>query len=364
MSFDWRPYHHYYHHHHSVVGNLQIAPNVWSPQTQNKRHVLALLPPSYHQSDKRYPVIYMHDGQNLFDHVTSFAGDWQVDETMQKLSQEGLEAIIVGLNNTGEDRLKEYTPFVSQRLGGGHGKQYLDFLIDTVKPTIDRDFRTCPTPEHTGIVGSSLGGLISLYAFFARSDVFGLAGVMSPSLWFANRAIVDYVDNAPFPGGKIYLDAGTREYNDFDYKFPGHLRLVLDAAVRKGYQTVAWITYRENVSYVLPRDTDRAVSNYRAMNAELRSVVASGDYPPLQIWDLNEYTEFVAQSWFTTDGIHQLRRGSWGVADWISRKMAHISGRACPVPWGVGYPIETPCPDPNEVRPLRGYPQLDALYVF
>jgi predicted alpha/beta superfamily hydrolase len=218
MSFDWRPYHHYYHHHHSVVGNLQIAPNVWSPQTHNKRHVLALLPPSYHQSDKRYPVIYMHDGQNLFDHVTSFAGDWQVDETMQKLSQEGLEAIIVGLNNTGEDRLKEYTPFVSQRLGGGHGKQYLDFLIDTVKPTIDRDFRTCPTPEHTGIVGSSLGGLISLYAFFARSDVFGLAGVMSPSLWFANRAIVDYVDNAPFPGGKIYLDAGTREYNDFDYK--------------------------------------------------------------------------------------------------------------------------------------------------
>lgn len=165
----------------------------------------------------------------------------------------------------------------------------------------------------------------------------------------------------PDPTDVLIIATG---YNDFDYKFPVHLRMVLNAAIAKGYQTIAWITYREDVSYVLPRDTERAVSNYRAMNAELRAVDRSGAYPQLQVWDLNDYTRFASGSWFTSDGVHQLRRGSWGVADWISRKMAHISERPCPMPWGVNYPQEQPCSDPNEVRPQRGYPQLDALYVF
>ncbi len=165
----------------------------------------------------------------------------------------------------------------------------------------------------------------------------------------------------PVPSDVLIIAVG---YNDYDYKFPIHSRMVLDAAVAKGYRTVAWITYREDVRYTLPRDTNRAVSNYRTMNAELRNIVASGRYPQLQLWDLNDYTRFAAGSWFTSDGVHQLRRGSWGVADWISRKMAHISAMPCPMPWTRDFGQEQPCSDPNLVRPFRGYPQLDALYVF
>ena len=165
----------------------------------------------------------------------------------------------------------------------------------------------------------------------------------------------------PFPTDVLIIAVG---YNDYDYKFPIHSRMVLNAAVAKGYRTIAWITYREDVSYVLPRDTNRAISNYRTMNAELRAVDASGAYPQLQLWDLNDYTRFASGWWFTRDGVHQVRQGSWGVADWISRKMAHISAGPCPMPWGRSYGQEQPCPDPNVVRPTRGYPDIDALYDF
>jgi hypothetical protein len=153
-------------------------------------------------------------------------------------------------------------------------------------------------------------------------------------------------------------------YNDDDFKFPVHARMVLNVAVAKGYRTIAWVTYREDVSYLLPTITDRAASNYRAMNAELRAIDASGAYPQLQLWDLNDYTRFASGWWFTPDGVHQVRQGSWGVADWISRKMAHISRLPCPMPWGRSYGQEQPCPDPNAVRPTRGYPDIDALYDF
>lgn len=165
----------------------------------------------------------------------------------------------------------------------------------------------------------------------------------------------------PAPTDVLIIATG---YNDYDYKFPIHSRMVLNAAVAKGYRNIAWITYREDVSYALPSDTNRAVSNYRTMNAELRAIVQSNAYPQLQLWDLNDYTRFASGSWFTSDGVHHLRRGSWGVADWISRKMAHLSGLPCPLPWGVTFPQEQPCSDPNLVRPFRGYPQLDALYQF
>jgi len=151
-------------------------------------------------------------------------------------------------------------------------------------------------------------------------------------------------------------------YNDIDSKFAAHSRQVLDAAVARGYQTIVWITYREQVTYLLPADPDRVASNYRSMNAELRAIDASGEYPQLQLWDLNDYTTLVSESWFYSDGVHQTTRGSWGIADWISRKMAHISGLSCPMPWGVAYGPERPCSDPNVVRSTRGYPQLDALY--
>jgi predicted alpha/beta superfamily hydrolase len=231
---------------HSVVGNLKIAEGICSPQLKNKRDVLVYLPPSYEGGHARYPVIYMHDGQNLFDERTSFAGAWHVGETMQQLSREGIEAIIVGIPNMGADRLAEYGPFRDRQQRGGQGELYLAFIVETLKPLIDHDFRTLPGRLNTGIAGSSMGGLISLYAFFRQPAVFGLAGILSPSLWFTRQAILDFVDGAPYWPGRIYLDAGTREYAGprSDYPFwldrsrrhSGSVRRLKRILVRKGYR--------------------------------------------------------------------------------------------------------------------------------
>ena len=237
----WYDYHSYYtgHPNRTISGTVRVAPRLYSPQLGNQRDVLVYLPPSYHYSQGSYPVIYMHDGQNLFDNATSFAGEWGVDETMEQLAyQEGLEAIIVGILNAGAHRLAEYTPFHDAHMGGGRGDAYLDFLVETVKPLIDSDFRTLPSRRTTGIMGSSLGGLISLYAFFSHSAVFGFAGVMSPSLWFAEGAIYDYVAAAPFRPGKLYLDAGTRELGEQPsgrFHRAG-VRRMKGILVRKGYR--------------------------------------------------------------------------------------------------------------------------------
>lgn len=234
---------------HSVVGTLKVTRGFESPQLGNQRDILVYLPPSYGRGDRRYPVLYMHDGQNLFDSATSYAGEWGVDETMEKLSQEeGLEAIIVGIPNMGARRMDEYNPFITPRYGGGLGDLYLAFIVNTLKPVIDSHFRTRPEKANTGVMGSSMGGLISLYAFFRYPTVFGFAGVMSPSLWFAQGAIFHYVEAAPFHPGKIYLDAGTREFGDSwpegitprtrSRNFYGRVRYMKRLLARKGYRPV------------------------------------------------------------------------------------------------------------------------------
>lgn len=196
---------------HTVVGTLKVLEGVESPRLGNRRDLLLYLPPSYARGDRRYPVIYMHDGQNLFDRATSFGEEWEVDQTLEEASADGLEAIVVGIPNTGA-RLDEYSPFHDRRHGqGGRGDDYLAFIVDTVKPRVDAAFRTRPERDATGIAGSSMGGLISLYGFFARPETFGFAGVMSPALWFGGREIFPYVQERPFTPGRIYLDIGTNE---------------------------------------------------------------------------------------------------------------------------------------------------------
>jgi predicted alpha/beta superfamily hydrolase len=198
---------------HTVVGDLRVAENIYSPQLHNHRSIYVLLPPSYARDPaRRYPVIYMQDGQNLFDAALSYAGEWQVDETIEALGPEGYEAIVVGVANMEARRIDEYSPFKDARLQrGGRGDWYVAFLANTVKPLIDQAFRTMPDRAHTGVLGSSMGGLISLYALFSRPDVFGFAGALSPSLWFAQEAIFPYVRQAAFRPGRIYLDLGTHE---------------------------------------------------------------------------------------------------------------------------------------------------------
>jgi predicted alpha/beta superfamily hydrolase len=240
---------------HTVVGNVKVLPGLHCPQINNRRDILVYLPPSYENSDRRYPVLYFHDGQNLFDAGTSFAGEWHVDETMEKLAGDGLEAIVVGIPNAGVARLDEYSPFKDPVKGGGLGDAYVSFIAETLKPLIDAAFRTRPERESTAILGSSMGGLISLYAFFHSAHVFGLCAVMSPSLWFAQEAIFPYIQEAGYTPGRIYMDVGTREHGGGrrgitsrlgrSRRYYASVRRMQRLLVRKGYQPRRELLYVE-----------------------------------------------------------------------------------------------------------------------
>lgn len=157
------------------------------PQLRRYRTIRVYLPPDYHLTSESYPVLYMHDGQNLFDDQTSFAGEWQVDETLNRLFTEGKKVpIVIGIDNGGSRRIDELTPWVNPQYGGGEGKKYVQFIVETLKPYVDSVLRTLPSRENTAIMGSSLGGLISDYAAVAYPEVFGMAGVFSPSFWFSD----------------------------------------------------------------------------------------------------------------------------------------------------------------------------------
>ncbi len=212
-------------------GSIEHIDSVYSPELGNARDLLISLPGGHKAGDHRYPVIYMHDGQNLFDPATSFSGSWNVDVAMSVVSLDGLDAIVVGVPNMGQDRIAEYSPFEHPELGGGRGNLYLDFLVNTVKPLIDSKYLTIPGRQHTGIVGSSMGGLISLYAFFRNPETFGFAGVLSPSLWLTERAMFAFIQKAPFNPGKLYLDVGDREG---DHHVAKALRL-FELLEKKGY---------------------------------------------------------------------------------------------------------------------------------
>jgi alpha-amylase len=206
------------------------------PQLEGRtRRVWLYLPPDYATSHQRYPVLYMHDGQNLFDAATSFAGEWGVDETLDSLHALGVpDAIVVGIDNGLQRRMDEYSPWRNARYGGGEGAAYVDFLVRTLKPYIDRHYRTLPDRLHTGIAGSSMGGLISLYAALKYPDVFGEAGVFSPALWFAPE-IYAYARRArPGPGTRIDIVTGAREGDQPELYVQG-VRDMTDTLVAAGF---------------------------------------------------------------------------------------------------------------------------------
>jgi predicted alpha/beta superfamily hydrolase len=185
---------------------------VWSPELRNRRTVDVYLPASYSVSRRRYPVLYLQDGQNLSNPAQAFAGTWELPRTLDELRKEGLEAIVVGIHNIGTGRAAEYSPFRDSRHGGGYGYRYVQFISRTLKPRIDRRFRTDPGRESTIIGGSSLGGLISLYAFVRHNRVFGRALVMSPALWFGDRRIFPFLERSMTSvRGRLYVDVGTAE---------------------------------------------------------------------------------------------------------------------------------------------------------
>jgi predicted alpha/beta superfamily hydrolase len=183
------------------------------PQLGRTRRVWIYLPPGYATSGRDYPVLYMADGQNVFDDATSFSGEWGVDESLDSLHALGDPgAIVVAVDNGGDARIAEYSPWVHPRHGGGQGAAYADWVAGTLKPFIDRHYRTRPGRESTGILGSSMGGLISLYAALRHPDVFSRVGVFSPSLWFSDSVYT--VARAARPAGtgtRIYFLSGGLE---------------------------------------------------------------------------------------------------------------------------------------------------------
>ncbi|GAB2951990.1 alpha/beta hydrolase-fold protein [Hymenobacter coalescens] len=187
------------------------------PQLGRTRRVWVYLPADYATSTRRYPVLYLHDGQNVFDQCTSFSGEWGVDEALAQLQQQGLDpagCVVVAIDNDGAQRLNEYSPWTNAQYGGGQGNQYVDFLVQTLKPYIDQNYRTLPDRLNTGIGGSSMGGLISLYAALEYPAVFGRAAIFSPAFWFAETELKNYLHQHRAAAGqptRFYFVAGTQE---------------------------------------------------------------------------------------------------------------------------------------------------------
>lgn len=184
------------------------------PQLNRKRRVWIYLPKGYATSSKIYPVLYMNDGQNLFNEKTAAFGEWGVDECLDTLQKKiDKECIVIGIDHGGNKRTTEYNPYDSPQFGKGEGKQYVDFLANTLKPYIDTKYRTKKGPENTYIAGSSLGALISLYAVIQYPGVFGGAGVFSPAFWIAPSIYsdADKFSTAAISMPKFYLYAGAKE---------------------------------------------------------------------------------------------------------------------------------------------------------
>ena len=202
---------------HSLTGQVITQEDFYIPQLERKRTIRLYLPPDYDNSEERYPVLYMHDGQNLFDNSTSFAGEWQVDETLERLYHQHIMngVIVVGIDNHPTKRLDEYSPWYNEEYkSGGEGAKYVEFIVETLKPWIDSHYRTKVEAEHTGIAGSSMGGLISLYAGSRYPQVFSRLGIFSPAFWFAKDELLEYLIKYPLlKSNRVYIDVGTAEGN-------------------------------------------------------------------------------------------------------------------------------------------------------
>jgi predicted alpha/beta superfamily hydrolase len=197
---------------------LRKHPKFESTFLAEPRDLVVYVPPGYQQdADRRYPVLYLHDGQNLFEGATAFVPgqDWRVSDTADELIEAGViePLVIVGIYNTGNHRIDEYTPTRDRRQrAGGDAGLYGRMLTEELKPFIDREYRTLPDPANTGLGGSSLGGLVTLHLGLQHPDTFGKLAVLSPSVWWDNRVILKVVRMTdPKPRLTMWLDIGTGE---------------------------------------------------------------------------------------------------------------------------------------------------------
>jgi predicted alpha/beta superfamily hydrolase len=179
------------------------------PQLNRNRRIWVYLPNNYTTSKTKYPVLYMHDGQNVFEDTTSFSGEWGVDDFLD--STRTRNCIVVAIDNGGDKRMNEYNPYDNTRFGKGEGDAYVDFIVKTLKPFIDKKYRTAKSKENTFITGSSMGGLISMYAILKYPKVFGGAGVFSPSFWIAPQIYDAIKAKGNKVKGSVFFFVGKKE---------------------------------------------------------------------------------------------------------------------------------------------------------
>lgn len=233
-----------------IAEQLRMHENFGSTHLEHPRNVLVYLPPGYGANpEQRYPVLYMHDGQNLYNPADAFGGvAWEIDETVQRLilANEIEPLIVVGIYNTGEKRIDEYTPVPSaggrMRGRGGQADRYGRMIIEELKPFIDYTYLTRPEREFTGIGGSSLGGLVSLHLGFKRPDVFSRVAALSPSVWWANNQIIR--ETAKLPERiplRIWLDIGKQE----GIRIKHQVRAMKEMLLAQGWQMGVDLNYLE-----------------------------------------------------------------------------------------------------------------------
>lgn len=232
---------------HTLTGDFRRHEKFRSRFLPSDHTILVYRPPGYRDDrTRRYPVLYMHDGQNVFDKVTSATGqEWCLDETAQRLIEAGAiePLLIVGVYNAGEKRIDEYTPSPDEKKKmGGQADGYARMLVQEIKPFIDRRYRTLRSAPNTGLGGSSLGGLLTMHLGLRFPTVFSRLAVLSPSIWWNERAIISEVNalQAKLPL-RIWLDAGTNEGNDV----LSDVRLLKDALLKKGWAEGQDLAYME-----------------------------------------------------------------------------------------------------------------------
>lgn len=190
---------------------ILVAEDFDLPQLNRKRRIWALLPHDYDATNRHYPVIYLQDGQNLFDENAPF-GSWSIDKKLAVLAEEDKHhVIVIAIDHAGKERITEFAPFRTERLRRNDGRKYIEFMADTLKPFIDKKFRTLADRENTGIGGSSMGGLVSIYAGLIRPEIFGRLLIFSPSLWMIPKIYFRAIDFSRPYDSRVYIYAGERE---------------------------------------------------------------------------------------------------------------------------------------------------------
>ncbi|MFC0323014.1 alpha/beta hydrolase [Gallibacterium melopsittaci] len=216
------------------------------PYFDHMRRVRVLLPKNYHQQQwQRYPVLYMHDGQNIFYSKESYSGySWKIIPTI-KHDKELPQMIVVGIDNAGEARLDEYAPWqtdvgsAEMRNIGGLGMEYGQWVVEVVKPFIDQHYRTLPEREHTLLAGSSMGGIITAYMGSAYPHIFGHLGVFSLASWFSESAFLDFIHQHPIDqASKVFIHVGTKEGDDADAQFISNMNQAYIDCTLHYYQTL------------------------------------------------------------------------------------------------------------------------------